>query len=147
MNTLSNDPNPYIQNLPLPDRHCNQVRWPEVYGRGIMGYPVQAVSQALSEKKLTDISVLDMRDHSYFCDYIIIATGTSSRQLRSTSDVLCQMFKAEGYQPTVEGLPYCDWILIYVGDLVVHLFKPEARAFYNIEKMWFIENGGERIFV
>jgi ribosome-associated protein len=70
-------------------------------------------------------------------DYMVVATGRSQRHVGAIADRLLEKLKAEGIRDTrVEGMPLCDWVLIDAGDVIVHVFRPEARAFYNIEKMW-----------
>jgi ribosome-associated protein len=70
-------------------------------------------------------------------DYMIVATGRSQRHVGAIADQLIQKLKERGIRETrVEGMPLCDWVLIDAGDVIVHVFRPEARTFYNIEKMW-----------
>ena len=67
----------------------------------------------------------------------MIASGTSQRQLSSTAELLREHLKSLGVKPVfIEGVPQCDWVLIDAGDVIIHLFRPEVRTFYNIEKMW-----------
>lgn len=67
---------------------------------------------------------------------MIVASGRSPRQVGAMADHIAEKLKAQGIMPTVEGKATCDWVLIDAGDIVVHLFRPEVRAFYNLEKMW-----------
>lgn len=72
---------------------------------------------------------------------MIVASGRSQRHVGAIADKLIERLKEEGVRDTrVEGMPLCDWVLIDVGDVIVHIFRPEAREFYNLEKMW----GSER---
>ena len=74
------------------------------------------------------------------CDYMVIASGRSQRQVAAMAEHLGQLIKADrARSPSVEGLPHADWVLIDGGDVIVHLFRPEVRRFYNLEKMWGIE--------
>ncbi len=74
-------------------------------------------------------------------DIMIVASGRSQRHVGAIADKLIERLKEEGVRDTrVEGMPLCDWVLIDVGDVIVHIFRPEAREFYNLEKMW----GSER---
>ncbi|MGO9868516.1 MAG: ribosome silencing factor [Rhodomicrobium sp.] len=74
-------------------------------------------------------------------DFMIIASGRSQRHVGAIADRLLEKLKEHGVRDTkVEGMPLCDWVLIDAGDVIVHVFRPEARTFYNIEKMW----GSER---
>lgn len=68
---------------------------------------------------------------------MIVATGTSSRQVGALAEKLCERLKAVGvHDIRIEGKEHCNWVIVDAGDIVVHLFRPEVRAFYNIEKMW-----------
>jgi len=68
---------------------------------------------------------------------MVVASGRSQRHVGAIADRLLEKLKEEGIRDTkVEGMPLCDWVLIDAGDVIVHVFRPEARAFYNIEKMW-----------
>jgi ribosome-associated protein len=94
------------------------------------------VVASLDADKAEDIVVVDLRGKSSIADHVVIASGTSSRQVGAMADHLMRKLKDAGQPVGVEGLPQCDWVLIDGGDIVVHLFRPEVRAFYNLEKMW-----------
>ena len=80
---------------------------------------------------------IDLKDKSSVADGMIVASGRSHRHVGAMADHLLRMLKEAGYgRARVEGLPHCDWVLIDAGDVIVHLFRPEVRAFYNLEKMW-----------
>jgi ribosome-associated protein len=97
---------------------------------------VETVLASLDGDKAEDISVIDLRGRSSLTDHMVIATGRSQRQLGAMADHLQQKFKALGLPAGLEGLPQADWVLIDAGDVVVHLFRPEVRSFYNLERMW-----------
>lgn len=81
--------------------------------------------------------VIDLTGKSAFTDYMVIATGSSTRQVASMAEHLRERLKAKGHSVRPpEGMAQCDWVLIDAGDVVVHLFRPEIRRFYNLEKMW-----------
>ena len=81
-----------------------------------------------------------MEGLSPLADAIVIASGRSQRHVSAIADHLLRALKDEGYgRAGVEGLPQADWVLIDAGDVIVHLFRPEVRAFYNIEKIWSVE--------
>ena len=81
--------------------------------------------------------VIDLAGKSAMADYMVVATGGSSRQIKSLSGRLTRGIKSAKYgAPGVEGLSQGDWVLLDAGDVIVHLFRPEIRAFYNLEKMW-----------
>lgn len=91
----------------------------------------------LEDAKAQDIQVIDLSERSSFADYMVIASGTSSRQVKSMSDRLVQRAKASGLKPLgVEGAAGAEWILVDLADVVVHLMQPQTRAFYNLEKLW-----------
>ena len=79
---------------------------------------------------------------SSMADHMVIASGRSTRQVASMAQKLAEAVKQAGLGPVrVEGLPAADWVLIDAGDVVVHLFRPEVRSFYNLERMWSFEGG------
>lgn len=91
------------------------------------------IERCLDETKAQDIVVIDLSGKSAFAEYMIVATGQSQRQLGAIAD---RISNALTRKVLVEGVPDCDWVLVDAGDVVVHLFKPESRTFYNLEKMW-----------
>ena len=97
---------------------------------------VELVHTTLDDGKAEDILVIDLRGRTSIADHMIIATGNSARQVGAMADHLLEKLKAAGYAPVAEGMPQCDWVLIDGHDVIVHLFRPEVRAFYNLEKMW-----------
>ena len=94
------------------------------------------IQEFLDSKKAIDIITIDLSDKSSIADYLVIASGQSSRQVGSMAELLIKNLKSYGEMPTVEGIAQCEWVLVDVGDVVVHLFRPEVRSFYNLEKMW-----------
>ncbi|OFX11244.1 MAG: ribosome silencing factor [Alphaproteobacteria bacterium RIFOXYD12_FULL_60_8] len=90
----------------------------------------------LDADKAEDILVIDLRGKSALTDYMVIATGSSSRQVSALAERLAVKIKEIGGHVTAEGLSQGDWVLLDAGDAVVHLFRPEVRAFYNLEKIW-----------
>ncbi|MEM9376768.1 MAG: ribosome silencing factor [Pseudomonadota bacterium] len=92
---------------------------------------------SLEDDKAEDLTVIDLTDKSSLADIMIIASGRSARHVSSIADHLAQKVKEQtGTAPKLEGLPNADWVLIDLGDVIVHLFRPEVRAFYNLEKIW-----------
>jgi len=105
----------------------------------------QAVLGALDESKAEEIVVIDLNGKTSIADMMVIATGRSTTQISSLADrVLKAIKEAGGPTPAVEGQPANDWVLIDAGDIIVHLFRPEVRQFYNLEKMWGVDRPGER---
>lgn len=91
----------------------------------------------LEDNKAEDIAIIDLAGKSDMADYMIIASGRSNRHVGAIADNLLQTLKDKGLGPfQAEGLPECDWVLVDALDIIVHIFRPEVRAFYNLEKMW-----------
>ena len=94
----------------------------------------------LDDDKAQDIVHIDLTDKSSVADSLIVASGRSHRHVGALADHLLRALKENGYgKARVEGLPHCDWVLIDAGDVVIHLFRPEVRSFYNIEKIWAVD--------
>lgn len=92
---------------------------------------------AAEDKKAVDIVVLDLRKAAGFTDYFVICSGTNSRQVRAIADGVLAALEAEGEKPAhVEGYERSEWILIDYFDFIVHVFAPETRVFYGLERLW-----------
>ena len=85
--------------------------------------------------KAEDTVTLDLRRKSSITDYMVVTSGRSSRHVGSVAGRVVEDLHKAGLSARVEGMPHCDWVLIDAGDVIVHVFRPEARAFYNLEKM------------
>jgi len=96
----------------------------------------EQIETLLDAEKAEDITVIDLQGKSGFADYMIIASGRSTRHVGAMADKVSQGLKGLGIMPTMEGQQTCDWVLVDGGDVIIHLFRPEVRAFYNLEKMW-----------
>jgi len=95
------------------------------------------IEQSLEDDKAIDPVVISLENKSSIADYMIVAAGNSQRQVGAMAEHLVEKLKAAGLSTThVEGKSQGDWVLIDAGDVVVHLFRPEIRALYNLEKMW-----------
>lgn len=95
------------------------------------------IRASLEDDKGEDIVVIDLEGKSSIADRMLIASGQSSRQIAAMAQHIVEKLKAEGYETVpVEGLAQGDWVLIDAWDTIVHLFRPEVRDFYNLEKMW-----------
>lgn len=109
------------------------------------GLLVQGVLASLEDTKAEDIVSIDLQGKTTLADMMIIATGRSNTHVGAMADHVLKAFKAAGAKaPRVEGLPHCDWVLVDGGDVIIHLFRPEVRQFYNLEKMWGRDRPGER---
>ncbi len=95
------------------------------------------ILNSLNDDKAEDIVQIDLRGKTEIGDYMVICSGRSTRQVSSISEKLAQKVKDEfGYSPKMEGKDAGDWVLIDTGDVIVHVFRPEVREFYQLEKMW-----------
>lgn len=93
--------------------------------------------RTLDDGKAEQIAVIDLAGKSSIGDYMVVASGRSSRQVGALAEQLAEKLKSAGYRsPGMEGRSQGDWVLVDAGDVVVHLFRPEIRSLYNLEKMW-----------
>ena len=100
------------------------------------------ILKRLDDEKAQDIVFIDLKHKSTVTDALIIASGRSHRHVGAMADHLLRALKEAGHgRARIEGLPACDWVLIDAGDVVIHLFRPEVRSFYNIEKIWSVGSG------
>jgi ribosome-associated protein len=98
---------------------------------------LELVRESLADSKAEDIVTIDIAGKSALGDYMVVASGRSNRHVAAICDRLIRDLKDAGHAaPKVEGLAAGDWVLIDSGDVIVHVFRPEIREFYNIEKMW-----------
>jgi ribosome-associated protein len=97
---------------------------------------VRLVLARLDDMKAEDTITIDLRDKSSIGDYMVVSSGRSHRHVGSIADRIVEDLQEVGVAARVVGMPHCDWVLIDAGDIIVHVFRPEVRAFYNIEKMW-----------
>ena len=97
----------------------------------------ELVLKSLDDDQAVETVSIPLAGKSTIADYMVIASGRSSRQVASMATKLADKIKQEtGRTPRIEGLPTADWVLIDAGDVIVHLFRPEVRSFYNLERMW-----------
>ena len=95
------------------------------------------VMQSLDDDQAQETVSIPLEGKSSIADYMVIASGRSSRQVASMAQKLAERIKQQtGRIARIEGLPTADWVLIDAGDVIVHLFRPEVRSFYNLERMW-----------
>jgi len=91
--------------------------------------------------KAQDLTVLDVRDIASFTDLMVVASGASTRQVKALADKVIERCRLAGIRPLgVEGEREAEWVLVDLGDIVVHVMLPQTRAFYNLEKLWAVES-------
>ncbi len=100
----------------------------------------QLVLRSLDDDQAVEVVSIPLSGKSSIADYMVIASGRSTRQVASMAQKLTERIKQElGRNVRLEGLPVADWVLIDADDVIVHLFRPEVRSFYNLERMWAFE--------
>jgi len=98
---------------------------------------IDTVLASLDDSKAENIVSIDIQGKSSLGDYMVVASGRSHRHVAAVADQLLKALKDAGFgQARVEGLASADWVLIDAGDVIIHVFRPEVREFYNLEKMW-----------
>lgn len=108
---------------------------------GDIADPLAVVLESLDDSKAEDIVAIDVTGKTPLADHMVVASGRSHRHVGAVADRLLRDLKDAGAKGVrVEGLSSCDWVLIDAGDVVVHIFRPEVRSFYNLEKMWQMES-------
>ncbi len=119
---------------PTPNR---QAEAPAALALEPQGSVIDLVLQSLDDAKAENTVSIDITGKSSLSDHMVVTSGRSHRHVGAVADQLAKALKDGGYgKPRVEGLPHCDWVLVDAGDVIVHIFRPEVRDFYNIEKMW-----------
>lgn len=107
---------------------------------------LDTVLKSLDDAKAEETVSIPLAGKSTIADYMIVASGRSQRHVGAIADRLLSDLKDAGFgKVRIEGLPHCDWVLVDAGDIVVHLFRPEVRHFYNLEKMWAADYPEERV--
>jgi ribosome-associated protein len=100
---------------------------------------------SLDDDKAEDIVTVPLAGRSSLCDALVIASGRSARHVAATAEHLAQRLKEAGYaSPRLEGVAQGDWVLIDAGDVIVHLFRPEVRAYYDLEGLWSVDERQNR---
>ena len=107
---------------------------------------LKTILAQLEDAKAEDIATIDLDGKAAIADGMVIASGRSNRHVGAIADQLVEKLKAEGHRDLkVEGLTHSDWVLVDTGDVIVHIFRPEVRSFYNLEKLWSEHAPDERI--
>jgi ribosome-associated protein len=100
-------------------------------------HTLKIVLTRLDDMKAEDTVTIDLRGKSTLSDYMVVTTGRSNRHVGAVAEDVARKLKESGVGGVhIEGLPNCDWVLIDSGDVVVHVFRPEVREFYNLERLW-----------
>ena len=104
------------------------------------------ILKRLDDMKAEETVTIDLRGKSAFSDYMVITTGRSNRHVGSLAENVAKGLKESGNKKLhIEGLPNCDWVLIDSGEVIVHVFRPEVREFYNLERLWTQRPGDDKI--
>jgi ribosome-associated protein len=110
------------------EKHLKLQRMPAQIARAV---------RAAEDKKANDLLVLDLRKASGFTDYFVICSGTNPRQIRAIADAILDALAVDGARPAhVEGYDRSEWVLLDYFDFIVHIFAPETRVFYGLERLW-----------
>ena len=105
---------------------------------------LKLVLARLDDMKAEETLTIDLRNKSSIGDYMVVSSGRSQRHVGSMADRIIEDLHKAGVRTRVEGMPNCDWVLIDASDVVIHVFRPEVREFYNLEKMWASGNPAQR---
>ena len=97
---------------------------------------LEIIEKTLDDNKAEAVIVMDLRGKTSIANHMVVASGTSQRHVASLAEKVQENLKAAGFSSTIEGAEKADWVLIDAFDVIVHIFKPEVRAFYSLEKMW-----------
>ena len=109
---------------------------------------LNVVLDTLDNAKAEDVVCIDLTGKTSIGDQMVVASGRSQRHVGAMADQLVRKLKDAGFgRARAEGLPHADWVLIDAGDIIVHIFRPEVREFYNLEKMWSADRPVERMVV
>lgn len=135
----------------MPDGEAAMDRVPDeapVRTQADVRETLRTILKSLEDSKAEEINSIDIAGKSTLADHMVVASGRSHRHVGAITDHLIRDLKTAGHGTAqVEGLPHCDWVLVDAGDVIVHIFRPEVREFYNIEKMWSADlAAGERYF-
>ena len=98
---------------------------------------IDVVLKSLDDAKAEQTVAIDITGKSSLSDHMVVTSGRSNRHVSAVADQVVKALRENGFgKPRVEGLPHADWVLVDGGDVIVHIFRPEVREFYNLEKMW-----------
>ncbi len=130
------NPKPAVNRAGLPARKASAKKKTAKSGKAADAL-LKIVERSLDDDQAVDVAVIDLAGKTSIADYMVVASGRSQRQVGAMADHLAKRIKSEGYgRAKLEGMPQNDWVLVDAGDVIVHLFRPEVRSFYSLEKMW-----------
>jgi ribosome-associated protein len=125
---------------PLPSPRVAVARKSQASGAGGRPSPeelLQAILARLDDQKAAETTRIDLKGKTTIADYMVVTCGRSHRHVGAIAENVVEALEKRGVTGVrVEGLPHCDWVLIDASDVIVHVFRPEVRAFYNLERMW-----------
>ncbi len=105
---------------------------------------LNTILESLDDSKAEEITTINIQGKSTIGDYIVVASGRSHRHVGAVADYLLRDLKKTGHGSVkIEGMPSCDWVLLDAGDVIIHIFRPEVREFYNLEKIWQVSSPDE----
>ncbi|SDG19538.1 ribosome silencing factor [Pelagibacterium luteolum] len=126
---------------PTPSKSVSQGTAPKATARVPM---LDVILASLDDAKAEDTISIDITGKSSLSDHMVVTSGRSNRHVAAVADQIVTALRDNGYdKPRIEGLPSADWVLVDASDVIVHIFRPEVREFYNIEKMWAAEFGSD----
>jgi ribosome-associated protein len=109
---------------------------PKVVARKQEPALLSLILKQLNDDKAEDTVPIDVRGRTSIADYMVVTSGRSHRHVAAIAEHLVEVLSGAGQRPRLEGLPAADWVLIDAGDIIVHVFRPEVREFYSLERMW-----------
>ena len=121
-----------IQSAPVSPAHARAAKGPAIDADALH----TLILQSLDDDQAQDVVTIPLEGKSSIADHMVVASGRSSRQVAAIAQKLAERVKHAGRAARIEGLPSADWVLIDAEDVVVHIFRPEVRSFYNLERMW-----------
>ncbi|AQX28361.1 ribosome-associated protein [Bartonella sp. JB63] len=126
-------------------KHCNIIATSAKEKCLSVTHGLKIILSSLEDIKAENVISIDLQGKSFLADYMVIASGYSQRHVSAITDHLLHVWKESGYgKARVEGMAGGNWVLIDTGDIIIHLFRPEIRTFYNLEKMW-LDSGLDNI--
>lgn len=140
LNRPTHSPNePQVHHEPANQgrgQHGDKARRPGTHTDQAMAF-LELVKESLEDDQAEDIISIDLESKTPIADFMVIANGRSQRHVGAIADHLTRRIKEAGYGTArIEGMPQCDWVLVDSGDIIIHIFRPEVRGFYQLEKMW-----------